>query len=779
MRDDFRSTHLPAARPSGEPAHHNTGGALRYRAAPPADGSQFHEILDLLYRSRWIILASVAAVMALAAARLFTLEPEYEAYSLVLVDASSSPSQERSGFNLTGAEQSDQNLATEMVILRQSLPLVVAERLLSSAAPDTVAGPLTALEDRDSLTAEDLAERLQDSYVEVSAEGENVNVIRITATSSVPQEGAFLANAFAEEFVRRTQEKSRARASTSRAFLEEQAQKRKEELSDIEERLQAYMKRESAVALDQEAQGAVSRIAEMEAERDRVQVDLEMKEGLLRSLEEELADLTPKLAQRAASSVEQEITEAQKEIVALESYVEEIYQRNPGLRGQPTGNEDLQQVRLRIRQLRARTDSLSRQYANEVMAVGGIDPTGQDNGLALISDLRRRIVDERVAADGLEAKASKLSERLGRYNAKLQDLPAQFIELAQLRRAQESTERVYLALVDKLQEARVAEEAELGYAEVIRPAFVPGAPTSPNPARDLALSLFAGLLLGLGLAVARRKLDHRIYDPEALRVRGHHVIGTVPNMRSVIEHDFQGESRVMQDGMSLSTRLVPQVAPTSPIAESYREVRTNIQFGRTSGAVQTLLVTGPRPNEGKSVTAANLAIVMAQAKRRTLLVDADLRRPSIHKKLGLSSDLDLVEVLRGEAPPPTPEQMQTGIENLHVLPSTTTVADPSELLGSEAMRRLLEKLRERFDVILFDAPPVLVATDAVVLSTLCDATLLVTMAGRTDEAELERCREALDEVDSVVIGTVLNGSNPSTTPSYRYGHDYAREPHDD
>ena len=209
----------------------------------------------------------------------------------------------------------------------------------------------------------------------------------------------------------------------------------------------------------------------------------------------------------------------------------------------------------------------------------------------------------------------------------------------------------------------------------------------------------------------------------------------------------------------------------SPIVEAYRQVRTNIHFSRPDTIVQTLLLTSAGAGEGKTVTACNLAVVMAQSGRKTLLIDADLRRPRTHKVFGLNRQPGLVELLfeHGEI---DIERFATGIDDLYIIPAGAITPNPSELLGSRRMRELIAQLRQHFDMIIFDTPPVMVATDPVLLATQCDATIVVTAAGRVETFELEQSMDALANVGAVVIGNLLNGFDASMAHGYKYKYKY-------
>ncbi|HEY4688309.1 MAG TPA: CpsD/CapB family tyrosine-protein kinase [Anaerolineae bacterium] len=202
--------------------------------------------------------------------------------------------------------------------------------------------------------------------------------------------------------------------------------------------------------------------------------------------------------------------------------------------------------------------------------------------------------------------------------------------------------------------------------------------------------------------------------------------------------------------------LVTLSDPRSPIAEAYRTLRTNIEFSGLDRSIHTLLVTSPAPSEGKSTTLANLAVAMAQAEKKTILVDADLRRPSLHTIFDVSNETGLTTMLLDAKAMQNPPLQDIGVPNLWLLPSGPLPPNPAELLGSKRMDAALATLKARADIVLFDAPPVIAVTDAVVLGTRLDGVLLVVGAGQTKREHARRAKELLEKVKVRVIGVALN-----------------------
>jgi non-specific protein-tyrosine kinase len=210
--------------------------------------------------------------------------------------------------------------------------------------------------------------------------------------------------------------------------------------------------------------------------------------------------------------------------------------------------------------------------------------------------------------------------------------------------------------------------------------------------------------------------------------------------------------------MSQEPDLITLTDPRSPAAEAYRALRTNLTFAALDKPIETLVVTSAAPGEGKSTTLANLAVTMAQGERRTILVDADLRRPSLHEIFGISNSRGLTTMFVESEALQNPPLVETAVGNLHLIPTGPLPPNPADLLGSRRMEEVIAGLRTRADIVLLDAPPVVAVTDAAVLGTKVDGVLLVVSAGRTRRDHAQRARELLERVHVRVVGAVLTNA---------------------
>ncbi|GKU84886.1 CpsD/CapB family tyrosine-protein kinase [Niallia sp. NCCP-28] len=214
-------------------------------------------------------------------------------------------------------------------------------------------------------------------------------------------------------------------------------------------------------------------------------------------------------------------------------------------------------------------------------------------------------------------------------------------------------------------------------------------------------------------------------------------------------------------------KLITKYDPKSPISEQYRTIRTNILFSSVDEEIRTLMVTSSGPGEGKSTTAANLAVVFAQQGKTVLLVDADLRKPTVHYTFNTLNTSGLTSVLTNQMP--LMEAVLTNDEkNLFILPSGPIPPNPSELLSSRAMQHFMEKGLEEFDIILFDTPPVLAVTDAQILANICQGSVLVVSSGTTEKDSLVKTKELLSASNGKILGVVLNNKKQDKNSSYYY-----------
>jgi len=305
-------------------------------------------------------------------------------------------------------------------------------------------------------------------------------------------------------------------------------------------------------------------------------------------------------------------------------------------------------------------------------------------------------------------------------------------------------------------------EAQPNRISVFEPASTPTQPISPRVMQTVLLAAALGLTLAVAGALLIEFLDDTVKTPE--------------DVKQAVDLPTLGSITRIENGTGhASGNLISSHEPLSPAAEAYRAVRTNIRVSAVDKPLRTLVVTSPNPSDGKTTLVANLGVVMAQAGNRVVLVDADLRRSALHKMFQISNREGLTNALMEGELVPDGWLRETGIENLRLLTSGPLPPNPSELLGSQKMRQLVEHLRDKADIVIFDTPPSLVVTDASVLALETDGVLLIADAGRTRRTAAQQAVERLQQLEVRILGVVLNGV-PSDGLNGYYYYQYHQTP---
>jgi polysaccharide biosynthesis transport protein len=351
-----------------------------------------------------------------------------------------------------------------------------------------------------------------------------------------------------------------------------------------------------------------------------------------------------------------------------------------------------------------------------------------------------------------------------------------------LKRDAESNRNLYDNLLQQMKEATIAAALNSSNIEVIDAARVPLSPSRPNVPRNVAFGILLGLAMGVASAFVAEMLDMTVRTPEQAEMSATlPVLGIIPLAgidRGLVAYGARRrrmlrarpELPAETDADSVTATAVMN-DPQSAFAESYRALRTSILLSSSAAPPKTILVTSALPKEGKTVTSVNIAISLAQQGRRVLLIDADLRRPSIHRRLRASNIIGLSNVLAGDA------NVSAAIQPSQILPSLFVVTAgplppyPSELLGSIGMRNHLAQLASEYDHVIIDSPPVLSVTDAVIMSVAVNKVVLVIRSGSTTKMALKRTRDLLAQVGADIMGVVMNAARLDSA-EYSYGYYY-------
>ena len=573
--------------------------------------------------------------------------------------------------------------------------------------------------------------------VGVARPNREARLVHVRYRSTDPLLAARVPNALTDAFITYTSTGSKTESRSTVDFLREQVGRYETDLRDAEARLRAFREASEVVDLQAEAGEQVKRMAALRAERDELLVE---RDGLAQVLVRagrgraedfrQLASFPTFLSNKAVQDILQALTALENERLAL-------------LQRRQSDNPDVQGVTERIENLQGQLSQLARGYLQS-----------------------------------LDARLVSLDEALARFGAVVGALPAREVEFARLRRQQELLEEIYTLLQTRLKESEIELAVESSEIRIIDAAVPAIEPVSPRPVLNLFLGGVLGLMLA-GLAVfLRESLNTRIRGNADVTAAtgGLPVLATIPRIRAVGtagNGHGRGVVRSMSPAEMLEARLVMRRDPGSPVAEAYRALRTSISFAGPGNAPRLVVLTSSVPGEGKSTSASNLAISMALQGTRTLLVDADLRRGVLHQVLGVPQAPGLSHVLHLGTPlAEAVRQVRIGEDGRTVdfLASGAYPPNPAEMLASPAMEQLLAELRTRYEMVIFDAPPVHAVTDAALLGARADLVVLVARAGVTDRRALDHTMARLRQVGVSPGGVVLNDATSGTEGYYAYGY---------
>jgi polysaccharide biosynthesis transport protein len=733
---------------------------------------------NVVLREKWIILAILIFVFSATAIYTFTLKKVYAASASVLIDKRgqssilSSPMLDISGMS------DEKDIQNEMEILHSRLLAEnVARMLLETKTVDTTSmEPIEIIKISEEkkgsapyASPREIADRLLSGTVTFDPVA-NSNVIKINVKSYSANEAALLANTYAAAYYDRNLFVSRTRSRSVREFLDGQMKEQQQKLSNAENDLQAYMQTHKIVSLDEESKKVITQLAQLEASRDAADIDIQSMTRTLESYKQEVIAQEPDVAKAIEEVNDSYITLLQEQIAKLEVERDVTLSQNTGTSGQDMFKQRLNEINKQVSQLREKLQKRTIDFLKSVIPEGvSGGPSGSPR--TFLSEAKMKIIELKIQIQQTKAKKDALSGVIVGYEKQFNSLPQKSIDFARLERTRMSNEKLFLFLRENSNEAQVKEKSDFGYIYIIDPAIVPMEPISPRVTWNLLLGMIAGLGLGILFAYMRETISARVGTPDDLKKRGHVVLTSIPLMNSEIKK-LGGKSTIERGGQSIDVHLITFVNPLSYIAEAYRRLRTNIQYSRIDKKISTLLITSPDPGEGKSTTVANLATTFAQAGKKALMIDTDFRKPTLHATFNVAKVPGIVEVLHGSAPLDSVIH-HTSIDGLDLICCGAIPVNPSEILGSQKMKDLIKRLKKKYDIILFDSPPILMTSDPLVLSMLVDETVMVVSSGRTLVSSLDRALESITAVRSRYLGIVINNFDLRTAAGYyRSGYHY-------
>ena len=597
-----------------------------------------------------------------------------------------------------------------------------------------------------------LVEALQKKLEIKSIRG--TDILNISYESPIAEESAIIVNTVVDVYRNKDQEWASTEMSHLKNFLNDQLKIKKQELNTIEQNLKKFQEKEQIYGLDNNSQLLLNELTDIESEYHKSLAAKNILEEKRKYFNNQLTNDEKEFSKNILVTINEQLSSKRTELSTLESEYS-IAKNNFG-----DSHPGVILLETKINNLKESINNQTKDYINQ----------GVSHSNPLV--YRQSLMDTLLSIDsrlyGFVSGLDEMNKMIKKYELELSTLPGKYLIFSQLSRDKIIIEETYNLMKQKFEESRITEASQLGKVRVIDYGDAIEIPTSMRKRIYLIMGFVFGIFISFGYILIKEFLDSTIKSIEEIESRDLAILSLVPSIASGMSVKHRKKGYKQDTNKNLQRRLLTREDPKSPISESYRSLRTSLMLDYSSSNL--IMVSSSGPGEGKSTTIANLAITFAYMGKKTLLLDADLRKPVIHKVFDIDSQ-GLTNYLSGGA---TRDKIiyNSEIENLDIIPSGIIPPNPSELLSNPKMEILIEELKKDYDVILFDTPPLIAVTDALVLSKFMDRFILVIRAGVAKRGALDRVLKSLDNIDEKIYGAVFNGISESNTYGSGYYYNY-------
>ncbi|MEI6153988.1 MAG: polysaccharide biosynthesis tyrosine autokinase [Deltaproteobacteria bacterium] len=663
------------------------------------------DYVHVIFKRRWVVATVFLVIFFSVAIRSFTMTPVYRATAQMLID--------KENPNVTNIKEvldlktSDIDYyQTQYNILKsKALALKVIKAL--NLRENKEFGPVPPKEETEATQNNLIARYLSKLKVDPIRSSRLVN---ISFDSIDKRLAATIANAHARLYIESNLERKFSASQDATGWLSTRIKEVKERLEESESKLQSYRKEKGVLAIDMDEKYNVDsqKLKDLNASLSVAKAERFAKENQYNEMKS--LNRTPEAIETLPAVVSNPlITQLKSEYIKLSGNYNELSQK--------FGPEHP-----KILRLTSELNSLKDKIRQEVQKIAQ----------SIESEYRVAVARERSLAGALEGQKKAVldfNEKESEFNIVKRDV--------------DTNRSLYESLIKRIKETNVTEGINVSNIMVVDPARVPNSPVKPKIMQNLLLALVSGLALGVGLAFFFEYLDNTIKSPDDVKkYLEMPLLGILGKFEPVSQDEVKKEIPLLD-------------APRSSIAEAIRTVRTNILFSSSDNEKKVLLVTSALPSEGKTILSTNLAVGFAQLGKKVLFIDADMRKPRVHTVFKMEREPGLSEILT-KAGEPFSIIRDTMVENLKLITCGTIPPNPAELLISSHMDEFIEKMKEQFDVVIFDSPPITSVTDAVEIGSYVDGVVMIIKTGVTPRPAAQSAIHQLTEVNANVFGIVLN-----------------------
>jgi len=710
------------------------------------------DYLNIIIRFKWIVASIFLAIFVVSFIYTAKAPRIYKATSKVLLE-------DKMGSNLLFASMSNKaSSINNNIQIIQSFPVMKIANQILSRHEEYKNFPISQIEG--------LPESYLKNNLEIDTERET-DILIINFESTNPLEAKEAANAAAHALMQEDTDYARIEFRNAREFLADQLDEYDRRLRSTEEELRTYKIEHGISMLSEETQKLIEQSSDITAMLSEAQTELDVADNHLNFLKEELTAQDNFLADVNSVLSSPLIDKLKQETVTLQTQYVNFLTKSEYLPDHPE-----------LIALKKSIESAKKKLNEEIQKILLVK-SGSADPLMFRSSLIEKISTAQIDQNIKSSKVVSLRLAVEKYNERMSLLPDTEIQLARLERNYQINEKTYTMLIEKYEEAKIAEKSKIGKIRIVEEARIPDAPIKPNKKMNMMIAIVLGLGLGIGAALLIHSIDSKIRTFDDVRKYvSLPVLGTIPLIQADdIELDnIERKIAIAKDSekeehriayQQIQAKLITNYSPKSSTAEAFRILRTNIISRKKNSDCTTLLITSSGPKEGKSTIQANMATALAQMDAKVILVDLDLRRPMVHKIMGIDKEIGISDFLIDKSIQIESVIKETNVNNLDVITSGIIPPNPSELLASKRMDEAIESLKELYDYVLFDSPPVIAVTDSMVMASKVDLLILAIRVDQADKNVVKRTKELLENIKVDIAGVVINGIQP-----HRYYNNY-------
>jgi capsular exopolysaccharide synthesis family protein len=560
----------------------------------------------------------------------------------------------------------------------------------------------------------------------------NSRLVKVHFDSHYPDLSMEVPNTLALAYIQQNLETRFTATEKAKEWLTRQLEDLKGKVERADETVQAFGSKHDIISLEEKENVTMQRLMELNEALAKAEAERMAKEALYRQTKDQSFETIPVILENKL------IQDLKQTHIQLEAQYLQL-------------SEKFKPEYPEMKRLKTQMDSVSRQLQGEIHKIATGIKNDYESGLRKEELLRKAFEDQKN-------RAMSMKQRAIQYNI--------------LKREADTNRELYKGLLQRMKEAGVSAGIVASNIQIVDQAEFLTKPYRPNKQLNLLLAAVVGLFLGVGLAFFFEYLDNTVKTPEDVEE-----LIRLPSF-GIVPAIYSQRRKRIEGGNSYPVELITHSHPKSALSEAYRNIRTSILLSFSEKPPKTLAISSPNPAEGKTTTALNTAIALAQTGASVLLIDADMRKPRIHTIFNYENGAGLTTYLSGNARLESIIQ-NSGIPNLSYVPSGPIPPNPSELLGSLLFKNTLDTLKETYDHVLIDAPPVLGFADSAILSSMVDGTMMVVVGGKTPRETLHQAREILFQVNARILGVVINRvdirRSAYNSYYYRYHYYYGKE----